>query len=49
MTIIFRGNRNHVSANEKFAMRTPYVTKKFKFVYNKGIVNDDGSISAFWR
>jgi len=28
--------RNHVSANEKFAMRTPYVTKKFKFVYNKG-------------
>ena len=41
--------RNHVSANEKFAMRTPYVTKKFKFVYNKGIVNDDGSISAFWK
>jgi hypothetical protein len=39
---------NHVSMDEKFAMRTPHITKKFKFCYKKGIVADDGSITPFY-
>jgi len=27
--------------DEKFSMRTPKVTKKFRFLYNKGVVHDD--------
>ena len=30
--------RNHLSVDEKFSMRTPKVTKKFRFLYNKGVV-----------
>jgi len=26
---------NHLSVDEKFSMRTPKVTKKFRFLYNK--------------
>ncbi len=29
---------NHLSVDEKFSMRTPKVTKKFRFLYNKGVV-----------
>ena len=31
---------NHLSMDEKFSMRTPKVTKKFRFPYNKGVVHD---------
>ena len=34
---------NHLSVDEKFSMRTPKVTKKFRFLYNKGVVHDDGN------
>ena len=30
---------NHLSVDEKFSMRTPKVTKKFRFLYNKGVVH----------
>ena len=29
---------NHLSVDENFSMRTPKVTKKFRFLYNKGVV-----------
>ena len=37
---------NHLSVDEKFSMRTPKVTKKFRFLYNKGVVHDDGTITS---
>ena len=39
---------NHVSMDEKFALRTPHIYKKFKFAYTKGDVADDGSITPFY-
>ena len=39
---------NHVSMDERFAMRTPHIYKKFKFAYTKGDVADDGSITPFY-
>ena len=39
---------NHVSMDEKFALRTPHIYKKFKFAYTKGDVADDGSITSFY-
>ena len=39
---------NHISLTENFAMRTPYVEKKFKFCYNKGDIADDGSITPLY-
>ena len=39
---------NHVSMDEKFAMRTPHIYKKFKFGYTKGVVNNDGGITPFY-
>ena len=30
-------------------MRTPKVTKKFRFLYNKGVVHDDGTITSFYN
>ena len=39
---------NHVSMDEKFALRTPHIVKKFKFAYTKGHVADDGSITPFF-
>ena len=39
---------NHISLTENFAMRTPYVKKKFKFCYNKGDIADDGSITPLY-
>ena len=35
--------------DEKFSMRTPKVTKKFRFLYNKGVVHDDGTITSFYN
>ena len=40
---------NHLSMDEKFSMRTPKVTKKFRFLYNKGVVHDDGTIASFYN
>ena len=40
---------NHLSVDEKFSMRTPKVTKKFRFLYNKGVVHDDGTITSFYN
>ena len=40
---------NHLSVDEKFSMRTPKVTKKFRFLYNKGVVHDDGTITSFYK
>ena len=40
---------NHLSVDEKFSMRTPKVTKKFRFLYNKGVVHDDGTIASFYN
>ena len=40
---------NHLSVDEKFSMRTPKVTKKFRFLYNKGAVHDDGTITSFYN
>ena len=37
---------NHLSVDEK---RTPKVTKKFRFLYNKGVVHDDGTITSFYN
>ena len=28
---------------------TPKVTKKFHFLYNKGVVHDDGTITSFYN
>ena len=39
---------NHVSMDEKFALRTPHIYKKFRFAYTKGNVADDGSITSFY-
>ena len=39
---------NHVSMDEKFALRTPHIVKKFKFAYTKGHVADDGNITPFF-
>jgi hypothetical protein len=39
---------NHLSVDEKFSMRTPKVTKKFRFLYNKG-VHDDGTITSLYN
>ena len=39
---------NHVSMDEKFALRTPHIVKKFKFAYTKGHIADDGSITPFF-
>jgi len=39
---------NHLSVDEKFSMLTPKVTKKFRFLYNKGVVHDDGKITSFY-
>ena len=39
---------NHVSMDERFAMRTPHIYKKFKFAYTKGVVDDDGDITPFY-
>ena len=39
---------HHISLTENFAMRTPYVEKKFKFCYNKGDIADDGSITPLY-
>ena len=30
-------------------MRTPMVTKKFRLLYNKGVVHDDGTITSFYN
>jgi|TARA_B110000240_G_scaffold49683_1_gene56639 hypothetical protein len=38
---------NHLSVVEKFSMHTPKVTKKFRFLYNKGVVHDDGTTIFF--
>ena len=40
---------NHLSVDEKFAMRTPKVTKKFRFLYNKGVVHDASTITRFYN
>jgi hypothetical protein len=40
---------NHLSVDEKFSMRTPKVTKKFRFLYKKGAVHDDGTITSFYN
>ena len=40
---------NHLSVDEKFSMRTPKVTKKFRFLYNKGVIHDDGTITSFYN
>jgi hypothetical protein len=41
---------NHLSVDEKFSMRTPKVTKKFRFLYSKGVVHDDdGTITSFYN
>ena len=40
---------NHLSVDEKFAMRTPKVTKKFRFLYNKGFVHDDSTITSSYK
>ena len=40
---------NHLSLDEKFSMRTLKVTKKFRFLYNKGVVRDDGTITSFYN
>ena len=40
---------NHISVNERFSMRTPKVTKKFRFLYSKGVVHDDGKITSFYN
>ena len=39
---------NHVSMDEKFALQTPHIVKKFKFAYTKGHIADDGSITPFF-
>ena len=39
---------NHVSMDEKFAVRTRMVPKKFKFAYTKGHIADDGNITPFF-
>ena len=31
------------------SMRTPKVTKKFRFLYNKGVVYDDGTMTSFYN
>ena len=38
---------NHLSVDERFSMRTPKVTKKFRFLYNKGVVHDDAQSRVF--
>ena len=38
---------NHLSVDERFSMRK--VTKKFRFLYNKGVVHDDGTITSFYK
>ena len=45
-TIGYKANQSVV--DEKFSMRTPKVTKKFRFLYNKG-VHDDGTIASFYN
>jgi len=40
---------DHLSVVEKFSTRTPKVTKKFRFLYNKGVVHDDGTITSFYN
>ena len=40
---------NHLCADEKFSMRTPKVIKKFRFLYNRGVVHDDGTITNFYN
>ena len=40
---------NHLSSDAKFSMRTPKVTKKFRFLYNKGAVHDDGTSTSFYN
>ena len=37
---------NHLSVDEKFSMRTPKVTKKFRFLYNKGVVASASAADA---
>jgi hypothetical protein len=37
---------NHLSVDEKFSMSTPKVTKKFRFLYNKGVVY---TITSFYN
>ena len=38
---------NHLSVDEKLSMRTPKVTKKFRFLYNKGVVHDVAQSRVF--
>ena len=45
----FYPKMNHLSVDEKFSMRTPKITKKFRFLYNKGVVHDDGTITSFYN
>ena len=40
---------NHLSVDEKFSMRTLKVTKKFRFLCNKGVVHDDGTNTSFYN
>jgi len=40
---------NHLSVDERFSMRTHKVTKKFRFLYNKGVLHDDGTITSFYN
>ena len=40
-------NEPPLSVDEKFSMRTPKVTKKFRFLYNKGVVHNEGTITSF--
>ena len=44
-----RDDTDKLSVDEKFSMRTPKVTKKFRFLYNKGVVHDDGTITSFYN
>ena len=39
---------NHLSVDERFSMRTPKVTKKFRFLHN-GVVHDDSTITSFYN
>jgi len=40
---------NHFSVDKKVSTRTPKVTKTFRFLYNKGVVHDDGTFTRFYK
>ena len=40
---------NRLSVDEKLSMRTLKGTKKFRFLYNKGFVHDDGTNTSFYN